>query len=223
MEQLLAEAIHAQEEERERISGDLHDGVAQWLAGASYRAQTVSALLSGSDSDEARGELATMESTIDKSLKELRRVLTGLRPPALDELGLSHALRQSLEDLKTDGINCHFSEVGTPIRLPSSMEIVVYRVVQETLTNVRKHASATRVNLRLQFQVDKLLIEVRDNGRGFDLSQTLDSAISVGHMGLLGMKHRAEMLGGDIRIKTSEGAGTAIILSFPIQSQVEEG
>ncbi|MFC1897521.1 histidine kinase, partial [Chloroflexota bacterium] len=223
VEQLLTEAIHAQEEERQRISVDLHDSVAQWLAGASYRAQTVNALLSENDSDEARDELATMESTIDKSLKELRRVLTGLRPPALDELGISHALRQSLDDLKTDGIDCRFSEVGTPARLPSSIEIVVYRVVQETLTNIRKHANATKVNLRLQFQADKLLVEIRDNGRGFNLSQTLDSAISVGHMGLLGMKQRAEILGGDIKIKTSEKTGTAIILSLPFQPQAEEG
>lgn len=222
MEQLLSQAIHAQEEERQRISGDLHDSVAQWLAGASYRAQTVDALLSGNGSDEARDELATVESIIDRSLKELRRVLTGLRPPALDELGLSHALRQSLEDLKTDGINCHFGEVGTPVRLPSSMEIAVYRVVQETLTNVRKHANATKVNLRLQFQPDKLSVEIRDNGRGFDLSQTLDSAVSVGHMGLLGMKQRVETLGGDITIRTREGTGTAIILRFPIQPQIEE-
>lgn len=222
MEQLLSQAIHAQEEERQRISGDLHDGVAQWLAGASYRVQTVDALLSRNGSDEARDELATMEGIIDKSLKELRRVLTGLRPPALDELGLSHALRQSLEDLKTDGINCYFSEVGIPVRLPSSMEIAVYRVVQETLSNVRKHANATKVNLRLQFQSDKLSVEIRDNGKGFDLSQTLDSALSVGHMGLLGMKQRVETLGGDIRIKTSEGTGTAIILRFPIQPQIKE-
>jgi len=222
VEQLLTEAIHTQEEERQRISVDLHDGVAQWLAGASYRAQTVDALLSGNDSEEARGELATMESTIDRSLKELRRVLTGLRPPALDELGLNHALRQSLEELKAEGISCRFSEVGTPYRLPSTVEIAVYRAVQEALTNIRKHAGATKVNLRLQFQTDKFLVEVRDDGSGFDLSQTLDGAIAVGHIGLLGMKQRAEMLGGDVRIKTSEGAGTSITLSVPIQSQEEE-
>ncbi|MBA7696867.1 hypothetical protein ES703_105520 [subsurface metagenome] len=221
--QLLAQAVHTQEEERKRISADLHDSVAQWLAAASYRAQTVNALLSGNDSDEAQDELAAMESTIDKSLKELRRVVTGLRPPALDELGLSHALRQSLEDLKTDGVDCQFSEVGTPVRLPSSTEIAVYRMVQEALTNVRKHADATKVNLRLQFQADKLLVEVRDNGRGFNLSQTLDSAISVGHMGMLGMKQRAETLGGDIKIKTGEEAGTTITLRLPIQPQIKEG
>jgi two-component system sensor histidine kinase DegS len=221
--QLLTQAVQTQEEERKRISADLHDSVAQWLAAASYRAQTVNALLSGNDSDEAQGELAAMESTIDKSLKELRRVVTGLRPPALDELGLSHALRQSLENLKTDGVDCRFSEVGTPVRLPSSMEIAVYRVVQETLTNVRKHADATKVNLRLQFKADELLVEIRDNGKGFDLSQTLDSAISVGHMGLLGMKQRVETLGGDIKIKTGEGAGTTMILRLPVQPQIEEG
>ncbi len=221
VEQLLAQAVLAQEEERERISADLHDSVAQWLVAASYRVQTCSQLLTEGGNSVALDELTDMENTLNKSVKELRRVVIGLRPPALDELGLSHALRQSLDDLKTDGLICKFSQVGTPIRLPSSVEIAVYRVVQEALTNIRKHASATRVNLRLQFQEDKLLVTVRDNGQGFDLTQTLDSAISVGHVGLLGMKQRAEILGGDIKIKTSEGAGTAITLSFPIQSPVE--
>jgi len=221
--QLLTQAVNAQEEERKRISVDLHDSVAQWLAAASYRAQTANALLSGDDNNEAQDELAAMESTIDKSLKELRRVVTGLRPPALDELGLRHALRQSLEELKNDSIDCRFSESGTPIRLPSNMEIAIYRLVQESLTNVRKHADATKVNLRLQFQPDKLLVEIRDNGKGFDLPRTLDSAISVGHVGLLGMKQRVDTVGGDIKIKTREGAGTIITLKFPIQPQIEEG
>ena len=94
--------------------------------------------------------------------------------------------------------------------------------MQEALTNIRNHANASKVNLRLQFGEDKLLVDISDNGEGFDPSQTLDSAISVGHMGLLGMKQRAEMLGGDIRIKTDEGKGTTITLILPIQSQVEE-
>jgi signal transduction histidine kinase len=101
------------------------------------------------------------------------------------------------------------------------MEIAVYRVVQESLANIRKHAQASRVSLRVQFQEDTLLIEIRDNGQGFDLSQTLDSAISVGHMGLLGMKQRAEMLGGDFKIRTGEGAGTTVTLNFPLQTKVE--
>ncbi|MFC2010996.1 sensor histidine kinase, partial [Chloroflexota bacterium] len=196
--------------------------VAQWLVAASYRAQTANVLLAGNGYDKTQDELASMEITLDKSVKELRRVVIGLRPPALEELGLSHALRQSLEDLKADGLVCRFSEVGAPLRLPPSIEITVYRVVQEALNNIRKHAKATKANLRLLFQEDKFLVEIRDNGRGFDLSQTMDSAISVGHMGLLGMKQRAEMMGGDIRIKTDEGTGTTITLSIPIQPQVKE-
>ena len=222
VEQLLAQVVLAQEEERNRISIDLHDSVAQWLVATSYGMQTFKQELPAKADGKARRDLSDMESTIARSLKELRRVVVGLRPPALDELGLTHALRQSLEELKSDGIDCRFSQVGTPCRLPSSMEIAVYRVVQEALTNIRKHAEATKINLRLQFQEDKLLVEIRDNGQGFNLSQTLDSAIAVGHLGLLGMKQRAEMLGGDIRIKTSEGNGTTIILSLPIQSRVEE-
>ncbi|MFC2066944.1 histidine kinase [Chloroflexota bacterium] len=222
VEQLLTQAVFAQEEERERISVDLHDSVAQWLAAASYRIQTANVLFSEDNNNEAQAELNVVESTIEKSLKELRRVVIGLRPPALDELGLTHSLRQSLEDLQADGLNCKYKEVGTPVRLPPSMEIAVYRIVQETLTNIRKHANATEVNLRLQFKEDKFLVEVRDDGKGFDLSRMLDSALSVGSLGLLGMKQRVEMLGGDIRIMTGEGIGTTIILSLPIQSQEEK-
>ena len=222
MEQLLTQAVLAQEEERKRISVDLHDSVAQWLVAASYHAQTCSQVLSGDDNDVARSELADMESTISKSLKELRRVVIGLRPPVLDELGLNYALQQSLEDLKSEGLNCRFSVAGTPLRLPPETEIAVYRVVQETLNNIRKHAKASRINLRLRFQEDKLQVEIRDNGVGFDLSHALDSAISVGRVGLLGMKQRAEMLGGDLSIETGEGTGTAITLSVPIQPQEED-
>ena len=221
VEQLLAQIVLAQEEERNRISIDLHDSVAQWLVATSYGIQTFRQELPAKKVDKARSELSEMEGTIAKSLKELRRVVVGLRPPALDELGLTHALRQSLEDLKNEGVECKFSQEGTPVRLPSSMEIGVYRVVQEALTNIRKHAKATKVSLRLNYQADKLLVEIRDNGQGFDLSQTLTSAISVGHLGLLGMKQRAEMLGGDIQIKTNEGKGTTITLSLNTQSRVE--
>ena len=193
VEQLLAQAVLAQEDERKRISVDLHDGVAQWLVAASYGAQTISQVLSGDGNEKVISELAEMEDTITKSLKELRRVVIGLRPPALDELGLSHALRQGLDDLKAAGLDCKFNQVGVPLRLPSNVEIAVYRVVQEALTNIRKHANASKVNLNLQFQDDKLLVEINDNGQGFALSQTLDSAVSVGRIGLLGMRQRAGM------------------------------
>ncbi|MFC2010184.1 histidine kinase [Chloroflexota bacterium] len=221
MEKVLAHAVFAQEEERERISADLHDSVAQWLAAASYGAQTVDALIQGNGDDKVKIELAKMEDTIDKSLKELRRIVVGLRPPILDELGLTHALQQSLKDLIEDGISYKFSQEGEQIRLSSSVEITVYRAIQEAINNIRKHSEATKVSLTMQYQADRLIVEIRDNGKGFDLSQTTDSAISIGHMGLLGMRQRAEILGGRIRIKTSEGSGTIITLNLPIQTPLE--
>ncbi|MBI4187691.1 MAG: GAF domain-containing protein, partial [Chloroflexi bacterium] len=164
VEQLLAQAVLAQEEERKRISVDLHDSVAQWLVAAAYGAQTCNQVLSSNSNgnDKVRNELAGVEGIISKSLKELRRVVIGLRPPALDELGLTHALRQSVEELHTDGLECTFSQVGVPLRLPSSIEIAVYRVVQEALNNIRKHADATSVSLLLRFQEDNLQVEISD-------------------------------------------------------------
>ncbi len=222
VEQLLGQVVLAQEEERNRISIDLHDSVAQWLVAVSYGIQTFRYALPDKEVEKARSELSDMESTITKSLNELRRVVVGLRPPALEELGLTHALKHSLDDLKADGTVCRLNQAGKPFRLPSSIEIAVYRVVQEALSNIRKHADATRVTLNMEFNKDELLVEVRDNGQGFNLSQTLDSAITVGRLGLLGMKQRVEMLGGDMNIKTSEGKGTTVTFTFPVQSRMEE-
>ncbi|MBI2852175.1 MAG: GAF domain-containing protein [Chloroflexi bacterium] len=222
VEQLLAQVVLAQEEERKRISVDLHDSVAQWLVAASYNLQTCRHLLSGAPNGVAGEELTKMGNTLNKSLKELRRVVIGLRPPALDELGLTHALRKNVEDLQADGLEGSFSETGTPCRLPPSVEIAAYRIVQEALNNIRKHAHATKVNVTVRYSRDILSIDISDNGAGFDLSETMDSAVTVGHVGIVGMKQRAEMLGGEIKIRTGEGAGTTVVLMLPVQHPGEE-
>jgi signal transduction histidine kinase len=222
VQHLLNEAIQAQENERQRISADLHDSVAQWLAGASYQTQTVEALLPDTNGNNIRSQLNLVEETIDKSLTELRRVLVDLRPPSLDELGLSHSLRQSLSSISSDGLVGNFHEEGNHTRLDSSVEITVYRVVQEALTNIRKHSEATRVDLFLDYTDTNVIVKIKDNGVGFDLADTLNNAISVGNLGLLGMKQRVDMLGGTINIQTRHGKGTTITLTLPLQPQIEE-
>ena len=222
VEQLLGQVVLAQEEERNRISIELHDSVAQWLVAVSYGIQSFRHALPGKEVEKARSELSEMEGTVTKSLKELRRVVVGLRPPALDELGLTNAIRQSLDDLAADGIEGNYHQAGNPCRLPSSLEIAVYRVVQESLMNIRKHAKATKVALNLEFNTDEMNLEIHDDGQGFSLTQTLDSAISVGHLGLLGMKQRAEMLGGNMDIKTGDGNGTTVSFNFPVNSRIKE-
>lgn len=216
VEQLLAKTVLAQEDERKRISVELHDSVAQWLVGASYRMQACKVLLSGSDNDQVQSEIAEIEDTIDRSLKEIRRMMAGLHPPALDELGLVHALRQLLEGLKPDSIAYHFEPIGKPVRLPPSAELAIYRVVQESLNNIRKHSGASAVVLRLRFEPENVSVEIHDNGAGFNYSRTRKSAVSVGHMGLVGMEERTTMLGGTLKIKTRQGSGTTIFLTLPV-------
>ncbi len=223
VEQLFAKTVLAQEDERKRISIELHDSVAQWLVGASYRLQTCGAILNDSEKGEAHAELVEIEETIDRSLKEIRRVMLGLHPPALDELGLVHSLRQLLEGLKPDGIAYHFESTGDAIRLPASAELTIYRVVQEALNNVRKHSGATAVVLRVRFDPEGVSVEIRDNGRGFNLARTTKGAVAVGHMGLLGMKERAIMLRGNLKIRTRQGNGTHIILTLPLSLLTSQG
>ena len=217
-EQLLAQIVTAQEQERERVAIELHDGVAQWLVQASYETQIATALLERGNGAEVQQELASVGNTVDESLKELRRVLSGLRPPALDELGLTHALHQEAETLRASGVSFNLETEGETIRLPSSAEIAVYRIVQEALTNIRKHAMASHVSLRLVFWDDYFRIELRDDGKGFDVARTLESAISEQHMGLLGMQQRVEWLGGTFKVESGQGAGTTIAVRLPVTS-----
>ena len=222
--QLLTQTVQAQEEERKRIAVDLHDSVAQWLVGIFYELDACRALLPKNDGNNAghRG-LAEIQAKLDKSVKEMRRLMTGLRPPILDELGLVHALQQTFEELKGDGIACDFKTTGESIRLPESIELAVYRVVQEALTNIRKHSEASAVSLCVRFEPEILSVEVSDNGKGFNLSKTMGNGISLGHMGLLGMNERVTALGGTLRTKTKPGAGTRIRLTIPIAPLGTEG
>ena len=133
-------------------------------------------------------------------------MLAGLRPPTLDELGLTHALRHEAEQLKSDGVSCRVEMEGDAVRLNSSVEIAVYRIVQEALNNVRKHARATQAILRLHFGEEHLRVEVIDDGKGFNVARILESAIAEQHMRLLGMKQRVEWLGGALKLESSEDA-----------------
>lgn len=216
-EELLAQVVTAQEQERERVAVELHDSVAQWLVRAAYQAQIAGALLARSaNGKDLQAELAAMGKTLEESLRELRRVLAGLRPPALDELGLTHALRQAVDTLHSQGIEGQFFAEGPAYRLPPSMEIAVYRIAQEALNNVRRHAQASQVTLRLNFREHAMVIEVVDNGRGFDVGRTLESAIREQHLGLLGMKQRVEWLGGQFTVESKKNAGTRVAVTLPV-------
>lgn len=211
---LLPRVIASQEEERRRLSLDLHDSVAQWVFAAMARLGTCDDLLSRARVSEAQMELAHIRQTLEQSLGELRRIASDLHPPALEKQGFVPGLRQYVHDsAQKEGLACSFQVKGTPLPLPLSVEIALYRVVQEALANVLKHAAASQVSIRLEFLEETISTEICDNGKGFDLGPG-DETLS-GHMGLRNIKERAEILGGNLRIETGPGAGTRIRLEIP--------
>ncbi|MBI2865899.1 MAG: GAF domain-containing protein [Chloroflexi bacterium] len=212
---LLSRLIFAQEQERQRIAAELHDGVAQWLVRASYQAQVLSAL-AARQGNGLRQELSSLEGILDSSIKELRRILGGLRPPSLEELGLPGALRKELDDLEREGLSPHMEISGEPVPLSPPVEIAAYRIVQESLNNARRHSQASHVALYLHFGGGSLHVEVRDDGVGFDVPNTLRNAVSHGHLGLLGMKERVESLGGELHIASGDKGGTCIAFQVPV-------
>jgi len=219
VEHLLKQVTMAQEDERLRISMEIHDGIAQWMIAVSYQIQAFDRILTENRIAQARAELSEIKGLIEQSIKELRRVIVDLHPPALSKLGFLGAIQQNLEKFDEDtGITHSFRIEGHPLSLPPISEIAVYRVTQEALANVRKHAQATKVDVIARFQEDELCVAIRDNGKGFDLAQVLDKAHAAGNMGLLGIKDRAETLGGAIRIETEAGAGTTIYFTLPVSA-----
>lgn len=220
VEQLLHEICLAQENERKRVSIEIHDSVAQWMVGASYDIKACSTLISESRFADLDLELARIRKTVQSSVKELRRAIANLRPLPLEEIGLVGALRQAAEVLNEDGIRCHTEIAGQLPKLTFAQESNTYWIVQEILTNIRNHSKATDVNLRIQSGDNTVSVEVNDNGQGFEPNQIMNSSLQLGHMGLLGMQERAELLGGYLSINSQPGKGTSIGFSFPVLSQV---
>ncbi len=220
--QLLNQVVAAQEDERQRVASELHDGVAQWLVNASYQMQVCMALMAQGKTQQLAKDMGEVETTLRSTLKELRQVLSGLRPPALEELGLTHAVIRDLERLEETGVSCSIQMEGSPMRMPLEAEIATYRVVQEGLNNIRKHAHAGEARVRLEFGDQELSIRIKDNGSGFNTAEALEGDPSIGHLGLVGMKHRVEGLGGTIQISSKVGLGTTIDIHLPIETDTIE-
>ena len=211
LEQLLERVIKAQEEERKRLSMELHDAPVQWLTSAVYRVEACIEYFNRGQQSRAHKEMLEVQHALDTTLDELRQTTAALHPPALDKVGLVKALARYTEAFERDtGISCHFESAGSVPRLPAQEELAIYRIVQETLSNVRKHALATQVHVRIECQAGRLAASVRDDGVGFEVDDRRRT--EYGHLGLAGMEERARMLGGRLDVQSSPGAGTQITL-----------
>jgi two-component system, NarL family, sensor histidine kinase UhpB len=220
LQQLSRQILQAQEEERHRLARELHDEAAQALTLLLVRLRL---LERAHTPDEAQQRVQELRELTAQALENVRRVALDLRPTILDDLGLGAALEWrvdefNLEFSRGNGTRATFDVRGLEGRLPREVELIFYRIGQEALSNVARHAGATQVCVGLQRAGGQLTLEVLDDGRGFDLQQVRNRAHTGGHvgLGLLGMRERLGMIGGELLIDTAPGQGTRIIARTPV-------
>lgn len=210
----VAELTRTQEDERRRIARELHDGTVQALVAIGRRLE----YLEGSaQNPELVGQLAALRQEVGTAAAEARRFSRELRPLALEDLGLTPALRNLANQLhEQHGIQVTLTARGAPRGLTGDQELALFRIFQETLTNVAKHAQATEVSALLESDAEGVLLQVSDNGRGFAQALSTDEFARRGHFGLIGIQERAQRLGGRLELESQPGQGATVRVWLPV-------
>jgi signal transduction histidine kinase len=207
----IAQVTVTQEEERRRISRELHDGLAPSLAAMGNRMRVCQQLVRREPA-RAEEELAEMARGLKQHIQEIRHLIYDLRPTTLDQLGLDEALRQLVARIRREtGSDVRFTSSGR-VSLTPLAEVTVLRVVQECLSNVEQHAEASQVEVSIVVGGGEVVAIVEDDGRGFDVEST--SALGLG-VGLLSMRERAGLVGGNVEIESERGSGSRVTLRIP--------
>jgi two-component system sensor histidine kinase UhpB len=207
--------FEVQEEERKRLARDLHDDVGQALTALKIQLES-QARTGGAKLDEC-------VDTVQHTLERVRQLSLSLRPPQLDDLGLAAALRSHLDrQARVAGLQAHFDVDEAPQELPPDAETACFRVAQEAITNVLRHARARNLWLRLFTAGGRLAISVRDDGRGFDLEAVRERSAGRGSLGLLGMEERMALAGGSFELRSAPGQGTILLATFPLAVATKE-
>lgn len=215
-QQLGLKIIMAQEDERKRIAREVHDGPAQTLANVVLRTEIAERMIAKEEHEAARLEISDLKGQVRTGLEEVRKIIFNLRPMALDDLGLVPTLRKFSQDFEEKNkISTEFHVTGKETRLPSELEVAIYRLVQEASSNVLKHANATHLMIELVYQQDNVTIAIQDNGVGFDVAKVQSKIERGGHFGLVGMMERVELLEGRFDIQSEDEAGTKITIIIP--------
>ncbi|MBW2450566.1 MAG: PAS domain S-box protein [Deltaproteobacteria bacterium] len=213
---LTQELLRAQESERQRISRDLHDHVAQELSALKIGYETLFDNTLGIPSDIKR-KVSEMSKAFLESIKAVRDLAYDLRPPVLDEIGLVKTLLQYCHDFsENNGITVDFHSAGMKdLTLDFDTEINLYRIVQEALTNTKKHADARHVNVKIVAAFPNVILRINDDGKGFDIQKRLTGIVEERRMGIRSMKERVKLLKGDMDIQSKPDQGTKILIKFP--------
>ncbi len=216
---LLESLVKAEEDERSRLSRDLHDGAGQTLTNLLVRLKT---LEKQTGSDDLRDELTDMLDIVSGTIDQIRDLSYRLRPPALEEFGLALAIETLVEEMAEDaGIahecKCHLDDTA----IPSEIETVIYRIVQEGVTNVIRHAEASRVDVTLARMGNEVAVFIDDDGVGFE-PDSVFAATQQHRLGLLSMQERTEMLGGTFNVDSTPGGGASIRAQIPLPEGIGE-
>ncbi|MDR3505430.1 MAG: GAF domain-containing sensor histidine kinase [Acidocella sp.] len=210
-ENFVEQVIEAQEIERRRLAGDIHDGISQRLVTLSYRLDAASRAV-GSDPAVVAEQLTLARELVDLTLGEARAAIGGLRPPVLDDLGLAGGLASLARSIGQIHVDVELADV----RLPDHIELALYRIAQECLQNVVKHAHASNALLKFTADSERARLEIIDNGIGFDTFERPLGADEMGGYGLLSMAERAEIVGGRLNIRSRPGSGTIVTATIPL-------
>lgn len=210
--------IKAQEDERLRVSREIHDGPAQEMANLIYQASICERLVD-TRPEEAKAGLQELRRQIRTCLADVRQIIFDMRPMSLDDLGLVPALRQLVSKLEERKIlKTDFQVNGKERALEKHVEVTLFRIIQEGLNNIHRHAGVSEGRLRLLFSPNDLSILISDEGRGFDMAETEEmrkSGTGNGHFGILGMEERAKLIGASLNVISNPGEGTKIHVKLP--------
>ncbi|MED3913828.1 sensor histidine kinase [Priestia megaterium] len=206
--------IEAQEEERKRLSREIHDGLAQMLANVMMRSELIDRIYRERSAKEAMEEIRDLRKMVRSALYEVRRIIYDLRPMALDDLGLIPTLRKyldTIEDYNEGKPRITFISIGQEKRTASKLEVALFRLVQEAVTNALKHADATEIQVKIEFNNEHAILLVKDDGCGFDQEEKKENSF-----GLIGMKERVDLLDGTISVHSKINQGTLVMIKVPI-------
>ena len=216
LQEYVASVTDTQEEERKRIARDLHDGTVQSLIAIGQRLELARHTLEEQSIAESKAQLTELRNMVTETIASVRQFSRDLRPLALEDLGLIPALHFLTNRLTQDeAIETELEIEGEAIGLSPDLETAIYRLVQESLNNIRKHAQASQVRVIVRFLARQTILEVHDNGTGFDVPQAKTDLARRGSFGLLGMEERAHLFGGDISIQSAYNQGTILRVILP--------
>ena len=209
--------IEAQEEERKRVSREIHDGPAQMLANVLMRSDLIERVFREKGTAEGFQEVQNLKIMVRNALSEVRRIIYDLRPMALDDLGLVPTLRKYLSTIQEyeKDIKINFQNISDveEKRLPAKFEVALFRLVQESVTNALKHAEAKQIDVKFEVRPNQVNVAIKDDGKGFDIKKVFKEKKES--FGLMGMKERVELLNGKMAVHSAPGKGTFIIIQLP--------